>query len=207
MMNHTETRQVLDALERSIDNFPANAQHKAAIALCEASLARVVEPVEPGVEQLIAQLHDNQKWTVAEQQQFAVFLKRFPNESSQGIVSLGDAWKHGKACATPQAAAQPSQALELGAENERLRVALRFYANGEHYYLDETEDFDTVSGEPANWLHSGVEDSATSIEDGSVARLTLRGEAITWIDGDEDGTPARIDGEPDPAAINAKGTP
>lgn len=70
-----------------------------AIAALEAEIA---QEAEPGVNQLIAQLHDDQKWTVSEQQQFAKFLKRFPNESSQGIISLGDAWMHGKACAAPQ---------------------------------------------------------------------------------------------------------
>lgn len=76
------------------------AQEKAtaAIAVLEADIAQAVEP---GVKQLMVQLHDEQKWTVSEQHQFAQFLKRFPNESSQGIMSLGDAWMHGKACAEP----------------------------------------------------------------------------------------------------------
>ena len=117
-MNHIETKQVRDALIYAmvaIENMDDGEikQFDSAIALIDADLARVVEPVAHGVKQLAAQLHDDQKWTVAEQQQFAPFLARFPNESSQGIISLGNAWKHGRACASPQTAAQPSQAREL----------------------------------------------------------------------------------------------
>jgi hypothetical protein len=52
--------------------------------------------VAPTVKQLTTQLADDKPWTVVEQQAFAVFLARFPNESSQGIMSLGDAWKAGR---------------------------------------------------------------------------------------------------------------
>lgn len=81
------------------------------------------------------------------------------------------------------------------AENERLRVALRFYARSEHYSLDDDEDFDSVSGEPENWLCSGRDDSTTMVEDGTVARRTLRGEAIVWDMEGEDCTPQPIEGE------------
>lgn len=74
-------------------------------------------------------------------------------------------------------------------------TALRFYANSEHYMLDDDDDFDTVSGEPENWLCSGRDESSTMIEDGTIARRALRGEPIQWIDGDEDGTPKPIEGE------------
>ena len=67
----------------------------------------------PSVAQLAAQLQDyDEKWTPEEQRQFAVFLQRFPNESSAGIISLGSAWKHGKASA---AQAQPVAGDELEA--------------------------------------------------------------------------------------------
>lgn len=94
--------------------------------------------------------------------------------------------------AAPPAA--PTDA-EWQAENERLRVALRFYARGEHYNLDESEEFDTVSGEPENWLCSGLDDSATMIENGRVALFALRGIETNWIDGDEDCTPQPVEGE------------
>lgn len=51
----------------------------------------------PTVKQLTAQLDDySNKWTPQEQREFAVFLERFENESSRGIIALGDAWKHGR---------------------------------------------------------------------------------------------------------------
>ena len=81
------------------------------------------------------------------------------------------------------------------AENERLRVALRFYARSEHYSLDDDEDFDSVSGEPENWLCSGRDDSTTMVEDGTVARRTLRGEVIVWDMDVDDCTPQPIEGE------------
>lgn len=78
---------------------------------------------------------------------------------------------------------------------ERLRVALHFYAGGHHYNTDDDEEFDTVSGEPQNWLCSGREDSATMIEDGGVARLALRGINADWTDGNDDFAPEPIEGE------------
>lgn len=76
-----------------------------------------------------------------------------------------------------------------------LRTALRFYAHGEHYHLDDSEDFDTVSGEPQNWLCSGREDSSTMVEIGQVAIAALQGVVLHWIDGDDDHTPQPIEGE------------
>lgn len=59
--------------------------------------ARLARTAAPSGKQLAAQLGDYEnKWTVAEQNNFAAFLRRFPNESSQGIISLGDAWKAGR---------------------------------------------------------------------------------------------------------------
>lgn len=94
------------------------------------------------------------------------------------------------------------QSLKFKAQHEamrdeiaRLRTALRFYARGEHYHLDESEEFDTVSGEPQNWLCSGREDSATMVENGRVALFALQGIDANWIDGDEDCTPQPVDGE------------
>lgn len=81
------------------------------------------------------------------------------------------------------------------AEIKRLRTALRFYANGNHYHADEGEEFDTCSGEPQNWLFSGREDSSTGIETGGVARLALQGMDCDWIDGGEDTTPKPVPGE------------
>ncbi len=72
------------------------------------------------------------------------------------------------------ASAQP-QAAGLRQEIARLRTALRFYARGEHYTLDEREEFDTVSGEPQNWLCSGLEESATMVENGTCCPVCVAG--------------------------------
>lgn len=74
-----------------------------------------------------------------------------------------------------------------------LRTALRFYARGQHYHLDDTEEFDTVSGEPQNWLCSGC--SETMVENGRVAKSALEGTPCHWIDGDDDETPLPLAGE------------
>lgn len=55
-------------------------------------------------------------------------------------------------------------------ELERLRAALKFYADREHYHF-ESGNWDTVSGEPLNILWCG--DNPDFIEDGSVARAAL----------------------------------
>ena len=88
-------------------------------------------------------------------------------------------------------------------------MALRFYANGAHYNLDDDEEFDTVSGEPQNWLCSGRDESSTMVEDGTIARCALRGQPIGWADGDEDEAVKPIKGEapytaPPAEAINAE---
>jgi hypothetical protein len=57
--------------------------------------------------------------------------------------------------------------------------ALRFYANGEHFNIDgDAQEFDTVSGEPGNWLHSQRDEDCTMIEDGGIARAVLQGKKI-----------------------------
>jgi len=53
---------------------------------------------------------------------------------------------------------------------ERLRAALKFYADREHFHF-ESGNWDTVSGEPLNILWCG--DEPDFIEDGSVARSAL----------------------------------
>lgn len=55
-------------------------------------------------------------------------------------------------------------------EVERLRAALKFYADREHYHF-ESGNWDTVSGEPLNILWCGEEPDF--IEDGTVARAAL----------------------------------
>lgn len=59
---------------------------------------------------------------------------------------------------------------DLRAEVERLRAALKFYADREHYHF-ESGNWDTVSGDPLNILWCGEEPDF--IEDGTVARAAL----------------------------------
>jgi hypothetical protein len=72
-------------------------------------------------------------------------------------------------------------AVEAGARDEHelpqsVLDALRFYAHGHHYNIDsDHQQFDTVSGEPQNWLFSERDDDCTMIEDGSIARAALCG--------------------------------
>ncbi|MFG0500781.1 hypothetical protein ACF8MH_26215 [Pseudomonas sp. YQ_13] len=58
-----------------------------------------------------------------------------------------------------------------GAEVERLREALKFYADRVHFAEDIGSDWDSVSGEPANVLWH--ENEAWFVEDGSIARAAL----------------------------------
>ncbi|WP_238347338.1 hypothetical protein [Pseudomonas taiwanensis] len=57
------------------------------------------------------------------------------------------------------------------AEIKRLREALKFYADRDHFAEDIGSDWDTVSGEPANMLWH--ESEAWFVEDGSIARAAL----------------------------------
>lgn len=57
------------------------------------------------------------------------------------------------------------------AEVERLRAALKFYADRDHFAEDIGSDWDSVSGEPANVLWH--EQEAWFVEDGSIARAAL----------------------------------
>lgn len=76
-----------------------------------------------------------------------------------------------------------------------LIAALTFYATCGHMNLSDESAWDTVSGEPPNWLMSGREDSVTMVENGQVAKFALEGVAVNWIDGDEDETPQPLDTE------------
>lgn len=61
------------------------------------------------------------------------------------------------------------------AELERLRAALKFYADRDHFAEDIGTDWDSVSGEPANILWH--EHEAWFVEDGSIARAALSGQS------------------------------
>ena len=58
---------------------------------------------------------------------------------------------------------------------ERLDGALAFYTEGKH--MIGCENWDTVSGEPINWLHDiGRDDVIHAVEDGSIARKARGGD-------------------------------
>jgi Lar family restriction alleviation protein len=70
----------------------------------------------------------------------------------------------------------PSDAAGPPTVPQAVLDALRFYARGHHYNIDEDQQqFDTVSGEPQNWLFSERDDDCTMIEDGSIAKAALCG--------------------------------
>ena len=75
--------------------------------------------------------------------------------------------------------------IDLTREVELLRTALKFYADGDHFYLSDASAWDTVRGEPQNlWCD---EAGTATVEDGSIARMTLSGETLDkeCDDGDE----------------------
>lgn len=85
----------------------------------------------------------------------------------------------------------------MGQANERLRVALRFYANGHHFAPSDPMQWESVSGEPDNWLCDDA--GLATIEDGSIAKMVLRGQEIEWDEFDDDVQPTPIEGESESA--------
>ncbi|KVR27806.1 hypothetical protein WK15_11605 [Burkholderia ubonensis] len=83
----------------------------------------------------------------------------------------------GKMAQEPRyARAAASPAAEAVAIPQPVLDALRFYANGHHFNIDtDHQQFDTVSGEPTNWLFSERDGDCTMIEDGSIAKAALCG--------------------------------
>ena len=64
--------------------------------------------------------------------------------------------------------------IDLTREVQSLRAALKWYADGEHFTKADPDAWDTVSGEPQNWWCD--EAGTATVEDGSIAAMTLRGE-------------------------------
>jgi hypothetical protein len=108
------------------------------------------EQARPTVKQLAAQLDDDKPWSRAEQDAFAVFLSRFLNESSQGIISLGDAWKAGRAFEAAAAPAaplpdQPEQSAlveKLMADMDTLRDDYASLSNALAFWLPNVPEQD-----------------------------------------------------------------
>ncbi len=68
----------------------------------------------------------------------------------------------------------PALLREAADEIENLRAALQWYADGLHFDKASPDAWDTVSGEPQNWWCD--EAGTATVEDGSIAAMTLRGE-------------------------------
>ena len=78
----------------------------------------------------------------------------------------------------------------------RLQAGLRFYANGRHmaFAPEAAMEWEDVSGEPPNWLQRNDSDHYEMVEDGTIAKMVLRGEDQNWSEHD-DGEPPPIEGE------------
>lgn len=74
--------------------------------------------------------------------------------------------------AAPQATTAPV-ATEPGPARADLIAALTFYANGDHFAKADDDAWDTVGGEPQNYWCD--EAGTATVEDGTLARLTLSG--------------------------------
>lgn len=82
--------------------------------------------------------------------------------------------------------APPAMAAEAVSIPKPVLDALRFYANGSHYHIDDDhQQFDTVSGEPQNWLMSERDDDCTMFEDGSIAKAALLGNGPVFEEPEE----------------------
>jgi hypothetical protein len=70
----------------------------------------------------------------------------------------------------------PYRAVQMvdSAQAAALLAALQWYADGLHFDIASPDAWDTVSGEPQNWWCD--EAGTATVEDGSIAAMTLRGE-------------------------------
>lgn len=133
----------------------------------------------------------------AERNRCEVLAATLLNEATQGAYDAEDItqWadkieKYTKIVAAEQSALAREAAI---AECQGMIVALRYYANQHHFLIADERAWDTVSGEPQNF-HCDEAGTAT-VEDGTIAKLALRGEAIHWIEDGEDCSPKPIECE------------
>ncbi|WP_175836996.1 hypothetical protein [Burkholderia anthina] len=101
----------------------------------------------------------------------------------EGYLTATERMANIRAAATEETDDASAQAAEPAALPQAVLDALRFYANGHHFNIDEDhQQFDTVSGEPTNWLFSERDDDCSMIEDGSIARAALCGGQLGFED-------------------------
>ena len=79
------------------------------------------------------------------------------------------------------------------AEAKGWRGALELYANGSHFTPSDPSPWESVSGEPSNFLED--EANTATVEDGEVARAALMGYPLQ----NEDGTPYELGSAPQEA--------
>jgi len=102
-------------------------------------------------------------------------------ERIRSALALAKAGGSSAAPINPEALSESLAHIEaLTAENERLRKnadrmreALTFYAQGEHFHFDRAA-WDTVSGEPQNYWCD--EEGTATVEDGTIAKLAIDAE-------------------------------
>jgi hypothetical protein len=87
----------------------------------------------------------------------------------------GYAWRRAVAAA-PTAGAATTREDAKDARITMLENALSYYADGHHLILAEPDAWDTVSGEPMNFLCD--EAGTATVEDGTVAKLALAGDPL-----------------------------
>ena len=91
-----------------------------------------------------------------------------------------------RAAPSPDIAENKKCAARHGEEAARITMledGLKFYANGEHFTMHDSNAWDTVSGEPVNFYED--ESCTATVEDGSIAKMVLAG---TPIPPDDDAT-------------------
>jgi hypothetical protein len=86
-----------------------------------------------------------------------------------------------------------AQIASLTARNKELEQCLQFYARGNHFTQTDPLQWDSVSGEPPNFLCD--DQGLATIEDGSLARMAMEGVKINWEDEAVDAAIAQGEGD------------
>ena len=100
--------------------------------------------------------------------------------SREGMATLcvdeEDAQANARHCDLAWPKGAPHRAVQLvdSAHVTDMLAALQWYADGMHFDKAIPDAWDTVSGEPQNWWCD--EAGTATVEDGSIAAMTLRGE-------------------------------
>jgi|GEM_PF-1804648 len=160
--------------DRAIDRFAAAMKTKMAAARAKGRdgwFDRIKCPEKRLARMLIEHLSKGNEGTFEDVANFCMMLHQ-RGEDPQVLAEAAEA---------PIKKAR-GEALELGVraleskiapqpEQSGLVTALEYYANGDHLLLANPDEWDTCSGEPANFLHD--EAGTASVEDGSIAKVAL----------------------------------